>query len=439
MDVALPTPHSSKPTLPIFHALGKTWGIDQLLPHTTRQMRKSVPYSNSIATVCLPGTIFEKIDAVAAAGFDLIEIMAPDLDEASPETIYEYCASRNLPVSILQPFRDLEGYADRAVFAAKLAQFEAFLQQCRQLHCDLVLLCANCDAASSGDRALIVSQLQEAADVAAKYGVRVAYENLSWAVHNAHLPLLVETIVAVDRANFGICMDLFHINIHGLLLDALDAVRDKLFFVQLCDSPDLTDIDIISHARNFRLFPMQGDYANLAAALDKVVAAGFTGPLSLEVFNKLYKEFAANCAATADDALRSLLLLQAWHLRPELLPPVQVTGMRSRSGATRVSDLRDVEILLALEQDVANVRVRAERLGYGKLVAGLHMLVGAGSGVLVVDVPSRLLYNRYTLMMRAVFGLRALHEHELSVADGINLPLQTAFGNGAAVVALSIL
>lgn len=424
-----------------------TCAIDLLTPGTLANVRLKLPYKTSIASVCLPGTIWEKIDAVSNAGFDSIEIMTPDLNEGTAEQLYSYCTQKNLTISILQPFRDLEGY-EEAAFREKLAQFEEFLGQCKQLHCDTVLLCANCDPDALGDHDILVPQLREAAKLAQSYGIRIAYENLSWALHNSKLASLVDVIIEVDEPNFGICMDLFHINIHHSSLDEFDRVQDKLFFVQLCDSPHLTDIGIIDHARNYRLFPLQGDYANVLEAMDKIAAAGYTGPLSLEVFNRLYKEFPGLCSSTADDALRSLVFVQETWTKSATFPSVHLTGVKIAeesmiskdiSQGRRSHNILDIAFTCPSQTDLENIRSRASCLGYTEMVSRMDIRVGAPQEKeAVVAVPSRLLFNRLVLVLKSVFGFRPLHEHKLSLVNEFNLPTQTAFGSGDVVVVLSI-
>ncbi len=79
---------------------------------------------------------------------------------------------------------------------------------------------------------------------------------------------------------------------------------EKLFFVQLADAP-LMKIDPLSWSRYFRSFPGQGDL-DVVGFLRAVLACGYSGPLSLEVFNDEFR--AAPARLTARDGLRSLIL-----------------------------------------------------------------------------------------------------------------------------------
>jgi 4-hydroxyphenylpyruvate dioxygenase len=66
-------------------------------------------------------------------------------------------------------------------------------------------------------------------------------------------------------------------------------------------------MDVLQWSRHHRLFPGQGAF-DLPAFLGAVLAAGYTGPLSLEVFNDVFRQ--ADPGRAAVDAMRSLLWLE---------------------------------------------------------------------------------------------------------------------------------
>jgi 4-hydroxyphenylpyruvate dioxygenase len=67
------------------------------------------------------------------------------------------------------------------------------------------------------------------------------------------------------------------------------------------------DMDVLQWSRHYRLFPGQGTF-DLPAFLGHVLTAGYTGPLSLEVFNDVFRQSDPRRAAV--DARRSLLALR---------------------------------------------------------------------------------------------------------------------------------
>lgn len=79
----------------------------------------------SIATVCLSGTLDEKLQACAAAGFDGVEIFEPDLvvSPLTPAQVRDRCAELGLTIDLYQPLRDLDGVSED-LFAANLRRAE---------------------------------------------------------------------------------------------------------------------------------------------------------------------------------------------------------------------------------------------------------------------------------------------------------------------------
>src|SRR5471032_3369279 len=74
--------------------------------HGVRRMTK-----RSIATVSLSGTLYEKLRAIAAAGFDTVEIFENDFLSfgGSPRDVGQLCRDLGLDTCAFQPFRDFEG------------------------------------------------------------------------------------------------------------------------------------------------------------------------------------------------------------------------------------------------------------------------------------------------------------------------------------------
>ncbi|CDG52683.1 MULTISPECIES: sugar phosphate isomerase/epimerase [Halomonadaceae] len=75
---------------------------------------------SSIATVCLSGSLEEKVDAIAQAGFEGLELFENDLTAfpGTPWEAGELIRSRGLKLVTLQPFRDFEGLQGRAATPA---------------------------------------------------------------------------------------------------------------------------------------------------------------------------------------------------------------------------------------------------------------------------------------------------------------------------------
>ena len=106
----------------------------------------------SIATVCISGTLEQKMLACAKAGFDGIEIFEQDLTVSpmSPEEVRALAARLGLTLDLFQPFRDFEG-VDAAAFGANLARAEAKFKLMNRLGIDTMLLCSNVGTATIDD------------------------------------------------------------------------------------------------------------------------------------------------------------------------------------------------------------------------------------------------------------------------------------------------
>lgn len=77
----------------------------------------------AIATVCMPGTLADKLSAAAEAGFDGVEIFENDLTyfDGRPEDVREFAGSLGLELIALQPFRDFEGCQSRCAPGRSIA------------------------------------------------------------------------------------------------------------------------------------------------------------------------------------------------------------------------------------------------------------------------------------------------------------------------------
>jgi 4-hydroxyphenylpyruvate dioxygenase len=263
---------------------------------------------SSIATVCISGSLREKLTAISRAGFDGYELFENDFvtSSLSAEDVRERSADLGLTLDLYQPFRDIEGTtAER--FAAALERARHKFQLMNRLGVDTILVCSNVGTATIDDDALAAEQLKVLAGVAADHGVRIAYEALAWGRFVSTYDHSWRVVEAADHPALGICLDSFHILSRGSDLATIDEIpAEKLFFVQLADAPAM-NLDVLSWSRHHRLFPGEGDW-DLAAFVARVLEAGYRGPLSLEVFNDVFRQ--GEPSVTARDARRSLLVLE---------------------------------------------------------------------------------------------------------------------------------
>ncbi|GAA0308208.1 bifunctional sugar phosphate isomerase/epimerase/4-hydroxyphenylpyruvate dioxygenase family protein [Streptomyces turgidiscabies] len=279
----------------------------------------------SIATVSLSGTLTERLTAASRAGFDGVEIFENDLlaSPLTPEEIRARCADLGLTIDLYQPMRDIEAVPDDE-FARNLRRARHKFELMRRLGTDTVLVCSSVSPLALDDDALAAAQLRELADLAQDFGVRVAYEALAWGRHVSTYDHAWSIVEAADHPALGTCLDSFHILSRGSDPKGIEDIPgEKIFFLQLADAP-LLAMDVLQWSRHYRCFPGQGGF-DIAGLLRHVVRAGYDGPLSLEVFNDVFRQ--AEAGPTAVDARRSLLVLQEGIGLAALPEPVVPTGI----------------------------------------------------------------------------------------------------------------
>jgi 4-hydroxyphenylpyruvate dioxygenase len=306
----------------------------------------------AIATVSLSGSLAEKLHACAAAGFDGVELFEPDLiaNEHSPEEILALTRRLGLSLDLYQPLRDIEG-VDEATFADNLRRAAATFATAQRMNIGLVLVCSNVATATVDSDEVSAQQLHRLGDLAQRYDIKVAFEALAWGRFIDDYRRAWRIVELADHPNVGVCLDSFHVLSRGHDPAAIEDIpADKIFFLQLADAPALS-MDLLSWSRHHRLFPGEGAF-DLVAFVSHVLATGYDGPLSLEVFNDTFRQ--TDPERTAVHALRSLLWLQDQTAagRPEgwRRDVTVLTGAKPPTGfdfiELKAEDTSDLEVLL---------------------------------------------------------------------------------------------
>jgi 4-hydroxyphenylpyruvate dioxygenase len=262
----------------------------------------------SIATVSLSGMLREKLQAAAAARFDGVEIFENDLLQfpGSPREVRGIAEDLGLRIDMFQPFRDFDGVAP-AQLLRNLDRAERKFDVMQELGAPLILVCTNAQPDASGDIELLAEQMHQLAERAGRRGLRVGYEALAWAPQINRFGQAWKVVQRANHPHLGLVLDSFHtLALRDDPLPIAQIPGDKIFYVQLADAP-WVNLDVLSHSRHYRCFPGQGEF-EMAKFTAAVLDAGYTGPLSLEIFNDEFR--AAPARATAADAMRSLLWLE---------------------------------------------------------------------------------------------------------------------------------
>ena len=261
-------------------------------------------------TITLAGPLEAKLAAIRAAGFTQVMLNANDLaghPGGAPAAI-EAVRRSGLRVTGFQVLRDFEGLSGH-LHAYKVDIAKAMLQMCHDLGARVLLVCSSTSSHATADFDCLKKDLQKLAMLAVPYGIRIAYEALSWGRHVSEYTQAWELVAEADRANLGLAIDSFHILATGTSTERLEEiVVGKVFLVQLADfmwQQIRSREERIDTARHFRVFPGEGvhgaEVSTLVRTLDRL---GYRGDYSFEVFNDDYTQLPH--AVVAERARRSV-------------------------------------------------------------------------------------------------------------------------------------
>jgi len=292
----------------------------------------------SIATVSVPGTLQDKLKAIASAGFDGVEIFEQDFitDAGSPRDVGAMIRDHGLEITLFQPFRDFEGLPGglrTKAFDRARRKFDVMAE----LGTDMVLFCSSCHPEALGGIDRAAADFAELGEIAATRGIRVGYEALAWGRHvNDHRDAW-EIVRRADHPNIGLIVDSFHTLARGIDPETLRRIPgDRIFFMQLADAPRI-DMDLLYLSRHFRNMPGEGDL-EVTAFTRAVMATGYKGPVSLEIFNDQFR--GGMPGNVARDGYRSLIALMDDVRRAE---PDCATDLGSFPARTPVDGISFIE------------------------------------------------------------------------------------------------
>ncbi|MFI1994837.1 TIM barrel protein [Actinoplanes sp. NPDC020271] len=268
----------------------------------------------SIATASLSGILDDKLAAAAAARFQGIELAESDLVASpwSPARIRQECARRGLTVDLYQAPRDVEAVAPRE-FAATLRWAERTFGVLEELGSTTLLVRSSASRDTVDDDDLAAEQLAALAERAAARGLRIAYEPQAGGRFVTTYARAWRIVRRAGHPALGLCLDSFEVLATG---DDPAGIRvipgEKILHLQVADATD----------RQRRVLPGLGSL-DLTGFVAHVRSTGYDGPLSLEVFNDVYRQEDPRHAAI--DGMRSLLALQE-SLRAGGLPAAPELG-----------------------------------------------------------------------------------------------------------------
>ncbi len=236
-----------------------------------------------------PWTFEQDVENYARLGVDTIEVCEAKLDADHTAEQLALIARHGLVVSSVQPvvrtlFPSLSQPEPKDV-PARMARFRRTIELLAGAAPDAPFV-TNTGIPPNGNIQQVfdtaAKEYRALADFAQTHRARIALEPLNASIMNEEsaiwtLEQAMHIVRAVDRPNFGICLDAWNIWQNAGILEQIKACGDRIFVVQLSDwrTP-----------RSFqdRLIVGQGEIP-LPPLLRAVYESGFRGAYSVEIFS----------------------------------------------------------------------------------------------------------------------------------------------------------
>jgi len=272
-----------------------------------------------MATVSLGGDLNDKLDGIAAAGFDGVELLEDDLRRSamSPGQVADRCRDLGLSIDLYQPFRRAEGVGEQE-FVDVLDRFRRRLAVMRDLGAGSILVVSNTDGDADSSRDLSAEQVSALGDAAAEHGMTVQYEALAWGTHISRVADAWDVVRRAAHRSVFLVIDTFHMIACHEDAETLAGIPvDRIGFFQLADAYPRRSLDVIRWSRNHRCLPGDGEF-DLITPAATLIDAGYRGPISLEIFNPRLRERSPHeVAAEGAASLRALISEVDAAVRPE--------------------------------------------------------------------------------------------------------------------------
>ncbi len=279
-------------------------------------------------TITLAGPLEAKLDAMLQAGFSQVMLKANDLvgHPQGWQAAVKAVRSSGLRGTGFQVLRDFEGLSGH-LHQYKVDIAKTMLEMCAALGCKVLLACSSTSTHASQDRDHIARDLRKLAMLAIPFGIRIAYEGLSWGRTINQFTDAWDVVCRADCPNLGIGLDSFHLLAAKTPLEEIENLDPtKIFLVQLADfmwQETRTFEERMATARTFRVFPGEGVHsAELVELVRRLDTLGYDGDYSFEVFNDDYVQMPL--PSVAQRARRAALWLGEDVLRRSVPLPNQL-------------------------------------------------------------------------------------------------------------------
>lgn len=243
----------------------------------------------------LPGLPLEReIELAAQAGYGGIEIfipkLAPYFESHTVEDLARLFKSNGLKPLSMNGIENINLRTPEELAALK-AQCAELAELSQRIGCPTIVVVPSPNTSGASwehIKADTTSALSELADVAAPYGVTLAFEFL--APVNCTVRTLAqgwEIVQATGRPNVGLVFDTYHFYVGGSSWESMeDFDMKRLYIVHINDAEDLPFAELTD---GHRLLPGEGAFP-LERMFSSLKQRGYRGAYALEVMRPAYRE-----------------------------------------------------------------------------------------------------------------------------------------------------
>lgn len=310
----------------------------------TQSSFAAIPTCYATVSVGTPNhPLDQKLEAIAGAGFQGIELGFPDLlnfaskfhgknigHEDFPglciaaKEVKVMCEHQGLKIVMLQPFANFEGWKPQSIERKDaFRRAKGWIQIMKTVGCDMLQVGSTDSPNVPASQEKLASDLRELADMLAEHNFRLAYENWCWATHAPGWRQVWGLVQKVARANIGLCLDTFQTaggewadptTQSGIIecVDNREALKrrfheslealgksippEKIYILQISDAykpkqpldPNADKDGLMPRGRwssCLRPVPFDGGYLPVVDVAKAVLKTGFRGWFSMEVFD----------------------------------------------------------------------------------------------------------------------------------------------------------
>ena len=235
------------------------------------------------------------VRAAAAAGFDDVEIWAPNLRQflktnqtRDLKALFAGCGVKPISINSI----DHVTFADAAAYAKIRIECEELAAIAEAINCPYIVIVPGQFPPGGLSSYEVIEEtigvLRELASIAERHNLGLAFEFQSLKDCSVQtLELADEIIQKVNRRNIGLVIDTFHFHVGGSTIKMIEALDPKrLFILQISDAEDLPSGQLTDAQR---LLPGLG-VLPLAEIVTAVRHIGYDGVASVEIFRPEYWE-----------------------------------------------------------------------------------------------------------------------------------------------------